>query len=167
MEADSTDKLEADTEKLATEEASDSRPPPPAGFRGYEKSQGAGGAVALIQQVLNDAKALEADALRAENDAQKAYESFVKETNNSIDKKQQGIVNETENKAKAEQQLTEATSELESTQTELESIANDAGGLHQSCDFILKNFDIRQEARAQEIEALHQAKAILSGMRLD
>ena len=34
-----------------------------------------------------------------------------------------------------------------------------------SCDFTLKNFDIRQEARDQEVEALRQAKAILSGAK--
>jgi hypothetical protein len=40
---------------------------------------------------------------------------------------------------------------------------NQAVDLHKACDFILQNFDIRQEARDQEIEALAQAKAILSG----
>ena len=34
-----------------------------------------------------------------------------------------------------------------------------------SCDFTLKNFDIRQEARDQEVEVLRQAKAILSGAK--
>ena len=31
------------------------------------------------------------------------------------------------------------------------------------CDFVLKNFDIRQSSLDQEIEALRQASAILSG----
>merc|ERR1712107_259318 len=39
--------------------------------------------------------------------------------------------------------------------------------LHASCDFILKNFDIRQTARDEEIEALKQAKAILSGAKFE
>ena len=38
-----------------------------------------------------------------------------------------------------------------------------AADLHKSCDFTLKNFDVRQEAMSQEIEALNQAKAVLSG----
>ena len=37
----------------------------------------------MIQQIVNDAKAIEAEAVRAEEDAQKAYEDFVKETNAS------------------------------------------------------------------------------------
>jgi len=35
--------------------------------------------------------------------------------------------------------------------------------LHNSCDFVVANFDARQAARTAEIEALRQAKAILSG----
>merc|ERR1719428_269368 len=38
-----------------------------------------------------------------------------------------------------------------------------ATGVHASCDFVLDNFDIRQKARAEEIDALEDAKAILSG----
>merc|ERR1719463_373813 len=42
---------------------------------------------------------------------------------------------------------------------------NAEADLHKSCDFVLKNFDIRQAARDQEVEALRQAKAILSGAK--
>merc|ERR1719399_2640385 len=35
--------------------------------------------------------------------------------------------------------------------------------LHKECDWLLKNFDLRKEARAGEVEALKQAKAVLSG----
>jgi hypothetical protein len=54
---------------------------------------------------------------------------------------------------------------LDSTNTELEQLANEKADLHKSCDFTVKNFDIRQEARDQEVEAIRQAKAILSGMK--
>merc|ERR1719231_774081 len=35
--------------------------------------------------------------------------------------------------------------------------------LHQDCDFLLQNFDERKEARANEIDAMKKAKAVLSG----
>merc|ERR1712194_963272 len=35
--------------------------------------------------------------------------------------------------------------------------------LHDECDWLLKYFDARKEARAGEVEALHNAKAVLSG----
>ena len=51
---------------------------------------------------------MEAEAIRAEEDAQKAYEDFVKETNASIEAKSEDIVNKSESKAKAEADLVEA-----------------------------------------------------------
>merc|ERR1719440_2579348 len=62
-------------------------PPPPPGFKEYKKNAAAGGVMGMIQQIINDAKAMEAEAIRSEEDAQKAYEDFVKETNASIEAK--------------------------------------------------------------------------------
>ena len=35
--------------------------------------------------------------------------------------------------------------------------------LHQSCDWLLQNFDTRKTARAGEVEALNNTKAVLAG----
>merc|ERR1719359_491534 len=121
----------------------------------------------MIQQIINDAKAMEAETIRAEEDAQKAYEDFVKTTNGSIEAKGKEIVNKSEEKAKAETDLTETEEAHESVSLELEQLSNYNGQLHQSCDFVLKNFEIRQTARDEEIEALKQAKAILSGAKFE
>jgi len=138
-------------------------PPPPPGFKDYKKNAAAGGVMGMIQQIINDAKAMEAEAIRAEEDAQKAYEDFVKETNASIETKTKEIINKSEEKAKAETDLTQANEDKESVLLELEQLSNYNAELHQSCDFVMKNFEIRQTARDEEIEALKQAKAILSG----
>merc|ERR1711874_339117 len=74
-------------------------PPPPPGFSEYKKNAAAGGVMGMIQQIINDAKAMEAEAIRAEEDAQKAYEDFVKETNGSIESKSKEIVDKSEIKA--------------------------------------------------------------------
>jgi chromosome segregation ATPase len=138
-------------------------PPPPPGFKEYKKNESAGGVMGMIQQIINDAKAMEAEAIRAEEDAQKAYEDFVKETNASIETKTKEIINKSEEKAKAETDLTQANTDKEAVLLELEQLSNYNAELHQSCDFVMKNFEIRQTARDEEIEALKQAKAILSG----
>jgi len=135
----------------------------PAGFEEYKKSSGSGGVMGMLEQIIQDAKAMEADAIRSEEDSQRSYEDFVKETNASIETKMKDIVNKSEEKAKAESELVEAKETKESTALELEQLANYKAELHSSCDFIMKNFDLRQEARDEEIEALKQAKAILSG----
>merc|ERR1719253_2053699 len=142
-------------------------PPPPPGFEEYKKNAAAGGVMGMIQQIINDAKAMEAEAIRSEEDAQKAYESFVQETNASIEAKNKDIVNKTENKAKAESDLVEAKKGKEAAMLELEQLANYKAELHSSCDFVMKNFEIRQTARDEEIEALKQAKAILSGAKFE
>jgi septal ring factor EnvC (AmiA/AmiB activator) len=140
-------------------------PPPPPGFKEYKKNAAAGGVMGMIQQIINDAKAMEADAIRSEEDAQKAYEDFVKETNASIEAKSKEMINKTEEKAKAEADLTEANESKENVLLELEQLSNYNAELHQSCDFVMKNFEIRQTARDEEIDALKQAKAILSGAK--
>merc|ERR1719223_2422722 len=138
-------------------------PPPPPGFEAYNKNAASGGVMKMIEEIINDAKAMEAEAIRSEEDAQKAYEDFVKETNASIEAKSKDIVNKSEEKAKAEADLVETKEAKEAVMLELEQLSNYNAELHQSCDFVMKNFDVRQTARDEEVEALKQAKAILSG----
>jgi len=150
-------------EKAALLQQEPAGPPPPPGFKEYKKNAASGGVMGMIQQIINDAKAMEAEAIRAEEDAQKAYEDFVKETNASIEAKTKEIINKSEEKAKAETDLNQANEDKEAVLLELEQLSNYNAELHQSCDFVMKNFEIRQTARDEEIEALKQAKAILSG----
>merc|ERR1712110_291944 len=110
--------------------------PPPPGFKDYKKNAAAGGVMGMIQQIINDAKAMEAEAIRSEEDAQKAYEDFVKETNASIEAKSKEMINKTEEKAKAESDLTESTEAKENVLLELEQLSNYNAELHQSCDFV-------------------------------
>jgi len=142
-------------------------PPPPPGFKEYKKNESSGGVMGMIQQIINDAKAMETEAIRSEEDAQKAYEDFVKETNSSVEEKTKSMVNKAEEKAKSEKDLTQANEDKEATLLELEQLSNYNAELHQSCDFVTKNFEIRQTARDEEIEALKQAKAILSGAKFE
>jgi len=142
-------------------------PPPPPGFKEYKKNESAGGVMGMIQQIINDAKAMETEAIRSEEDAQKAYEDFVKETNASVEEKNKTMVNKAEEKAKAEKNLTQANEDKEAALLELEQLSNYNAELHQSCDFVTKNFEIRQTARDEEIDALKQAKAILSGAKFE
>jgi len=142
-------------------------PPPPAGFETYKKNAASGGVMSMIEQIISDAKAMEAEAIRSEEDAQKAYEDFVKDTNASIEAKSKDIVEKSEVRAKAEEELVETKGAKEAVMLELEQLSNYNAQLHQSCDFVLKNFDLRQTARDEEVEALKQAKAILSGAKFE
>merc|ERR1719382_575448 len=140
---------------------------PPPGFSEYKKSAASGGVIDLMQSIIADAKAMEDETVRSEEDAQKAYEDFVKETNSSIEAKKRDITNKSEQKAKAEADLVEAKDNKDKVILELDQLSNYNAQLHTSCDFILKNFDLRQTARDEEVEALRQAKAILSGAKFE
>merc|ERR1719421_2485005 len=117
----------------------------------------------MMQGIINDAKAMEAEAIRGEEDTQKAYETFVKDTNDSVDAKTKDIVSKSDMKAKAESDKVEKEAEKEAVESDLESLASENADLHKACDFTLKNFDLRQGARDDEIEALKQALNIFSG----
>merc|ERR1719331_1547684 len=60
-------------------------PPPPPGFKSYGNNAQSGGVMAMIEQIIADAKAMEEDAIKAEEESQVAYETFVTETNAAID----------------------------------------------------------------------------------
>lgn len=143
------------------------QPPPPPGFKAYNKNAGGGGAVAMLTQILGDAKVMEAEAIKDEQAAQQGYEKMVKDTNDAIKSKQTAIVNKSQDKATAEKDLGDAKTDLEQQTTELTTLGNAKNDLNLQCDFLLKNFDLRQQARDEEIEALRQVKAILSGMQVD
>merc|ERR1719265_2478001 len=65
---------------------------PPVAFKPYKKNASGGGVMGMIQQIINDAKAAEMEAIRSEEDAQKAYEAFVKDTNMGISERQKSII---------------------------------------------------------------------------
>eukprot|EP00747_Dinoflagellata_sp_TGD_P109114 gnl/TRDRNA2_/TRDRNA2_170593_c2_seq19.p1 gnl/TRDRNA2_/TRDRNA2_170593_c2~~gnl/TRDRNA2_/TRDRNA2_170593_c2_seq19.p1 ORF type:complete len:570 (-),score=186.89 gnl/TRDRNA2_/TRDRNA2_170593_c2_seq19:156-1865(-) len=150
---------------MTTKVASRTGQEPPAEFEEYEKSSSANGIVRLMEQILWDAKQMEVEATHDEDQSQKAYEAFHMDSKESIKAKEDGITNKTEEKAQADQELLTMQTEFDDTMTTLEDLSKTKGDLHGDCDYFLKNFETRQTARAEEIEALKQAKAMLSGMK--
>jgi len=137
----------------------------PAAFEKHKKNAKGTGLVGMLEQVIYDAGATEAEALRSEADSQRAYESLVKNTNDSIDAKNRNIVNKSAAKSKAEADLVEAESDHKRFVTFLENVAKSQTATHANCDFVVKNYDVRQSSKTEEVEALQQAKAILSGSK--
>merc|ERR1719482_538443 len=137
-------------------------PAAPTAFKSYEK-QGSGGVTGAIESVIADAKAMEADAIKAESDAQQGYENFSKDTNDAVDEMVRSITTKTEFKAQAESDKVETEQSRDTSIGTLEELANENTSLHADCDYTLKNFDLRQGARGAEIEALKQALVFLSG----
>jgi len=136
---------------------------PPVKFNAYKTHQGASPVIGLIEQIIGDSAKLVQEANSAEFQAQADYEKFVRDSNSLIADLSEQITSKTKAIAAADGDKAQAGADLDSTVSELESLAAYEADLHNQCDFVLKNFDIRQKARLQEMEAIMQAKAILSG----
>jgi len=138
-------------------------PPPPPAFGEYKKNEGSGGVMTMIENVIKEAATSEAEAIKDEADSQAGYEEFMKNSNAAIEKANNEIVAKTEQKAETEATMVQAKADLDAAVIDSEKLATYKAELHESCDFVLKNFDVRQAARMDEIEGLQKAKAILSG----
>jgi len=139
---------------------------PPVAQMEYKKSSGAGGVMSMIEKLIYDTKDITADSKKSESEAQAAYEALVADTNASIANLTKEITSKTKSRAQAKKELSATNSDRADAITELENLGKYNGDLHAECDYVMKNFGIRQKARAEEVEALQQAKQILNGANL-
>merc|ERR1719486_1615336 len=116
----------------------------PAKFKTYDKNAGGGRVVAMLEEVLADTRKTEDQAMVGEQDAQSAYENFMKDSNKSILMTTQAISDMTGARASAKAELTMAKSDLGLTVDELQGLHTTNADLHQNCDYVMKNFDARQ-----------------------
>jgi DNA repair exonuclease SbcCD ATPase subunit len=138
----------------------------PARFTKYEQNSGGKQVIAMLEEVMADSKSMENEAITAEMNAQGGYEMFMKDSNKAINQALKANINMAENRAKAEEELSRDETDLDGTMKTLENLNDELGDLKKSCDFVLNNFAARQQARALEMDALREAKAILSGSGL-
>jgi len=131
----------------------------------YKKNAGSSGVMAMIETLVDESKALETDAMKGEADAQAAYETFMKDSTASNEAATKSVINKTKQKAATDADRTQASADLKMTITDLLTLGEYNQELHKKCDFLVKNFDLRQQSRTQEMEALAQAKAIFQGAK--
>jgi len=139
---------------------------PPVPQMEYKKSAGATGVMSMIEKLIYDTKDITAKSKKTEQDAQTAYETLIANTNESVDTLQKEIVEKTKAKTQAKKDLGATNDDHADAVKELEDLGKTNADLHSECDYYMKNFNIRQQARAEEIEALQQAKQILNGANL-
>jgi len=139
-------------------------PAPPAAIESYKKkgSQGTG-VIEMIDLLISDLDKEMAQHEAEEKDAQGDYEKMMEDSaakraadSKTLDEKDSAT-------ADMESQLQKHKSSHKSDGKELKATKNYIASLHQDCDWLLKYFTVRKEARASEIQALEKAKAILNG----
>merc|ERR1719281_1403127 len=139
---------------------------PPVPQMEYSKSKGATGVMSMIEKLIYDTKEITAESKKSESEAQAAYETLIADTNESISDLNKDITSKTKAKGKAKKDLSLTNDDHADAVAELEDLAKTNADLHSECDYVLKNFMIRQKGRSEEVEALQQAKQILSGANL-
>jgi len=138
--------------------------PPPETWGAYQKkSEDTNGVMAMVNLLVKDLNKEMTEAETAEKDAQADYEVLMAD---SADKRKADSTSLNEkNSAKAE---------LEGSLEDHKEAKNDAAKelmgtmkyiqqLHTECDWLVKYYDVRKEARDGEIDSLGKAKAVLSG----
>jgi len=139
---------------------------PPVAQMEYKKSSGSGGVMSMIEKLIYDTKDITAESKKSEGESQAAYEALVADTNASIGDLSKEITSKTKARAQAKKELSGTNDDRSDAIADLENLGKYNGDLHGECDYVMKNFGIRQKSRADEVEALQQAKQILNGANL-
>jgi len=138
-------------------------PGPPPAAPGAHKKQDGGGVIAMIDTLVKELDTEMTEAEVNEKNAQEEYEEMMADSSAKRAADTKSVADKSAALADAEAMVVAKSETLTSTQKELMATHEYIGQLHGECDWILKFFDVRAEARNGEIDALKKAKAVLSG----
>merc|ERR1712194_98588 len=124
---------------------------------------GGHGVIAMIDLIAADLDKEVQEATVNEESPQSEYEAMMQDASAKRAADSKSIIQKSAEKASTEEALQAEQDRKGNTVTELMNTAKYIGSLHGECDWLLKYFDARKEARAGEVEALQNAKAVFSG----
>merc|ERR1719281_1003773 len=99
----------------------------------------------------------------AEKDAQAEYETMVKDAAAKRAADSKSISEKEAAKAEVEAEVLANEDKKKAETEELMATKEYISELHADCDWLIENYGMRKEARANEVDALKKAKAVLSG----
>merc|ERR1719401_362814 len=139
-------------------------PPPPETFGPYtKKGESSTGVIAMIDLLVADLDKEMQEAEVMEKDSQAEYEQMMADSAAKRAQDSKSLTDKNSAKASEEEALQAETDKKAGTSKELAMTLDYIGSLHSECDWLLKYYDVRKAARTSEIEALGNAKAVLSG----
>jgi chromosome segregation ATPase len=151
-------------EGLVQVHAHDAPPPPPETFGAYsKKSEEGNGVIAMIDTLIKELDTEMTEAETEEKLAQEEYEEMMSESAKKRASDSKSLADKEAQKGDLEAELVKLGDEKKATIKELMATEEYIGQLHAECDWLIKFFDVRKEARSGEIDALGKAKAVLSG----
>ena len=144
--------------------AQEAPPPPPETFGPYtKKSEESNGVISMMDMLIKDLTKEMTTAEADEKNAQADYEKMMEDSAAKRADDSKSVADDEAAKADTEAALQKHNEEKASTTQELMGTLETIKALHSECDWLLQYFDVRKEARTGEIEALGNAKAVLSG----
>jgi chromosome segregation ATPase len=141
----------------------DPGPAPEAPKEFKKKSEESNGIIAMIDLLIKDLDKEMTEAEFTEKDAQEDYKTFMSDSSAKRAEDSKMLTDKEGTKADLQASLQENTAAKESAMKELMAVEEYISNLHADCDWLIKYFDIRKEARTNEIDAMQKAKAVLNG----
>jgi len=138
--------------------------PPPETWDAYaKKSDENTGVIAMVDLLVKDLDTEMTEAKVEEENAQVEYGKTIADAKADRTGLSKALKGKIAAKADLTADLDTLKSDKKSTSAELMATDKYLSDIHSDCDWLLKYFDVRAEARSGEIESLDKAKAILSG----
>merc|ERR1719265_2318182 len=139
-------------------------PPPPEMYGEYQKKgEESNGVVAMMDALIGDLDKEMQEAEMEEKLAQEDYEQYMKDSAEKRANDSKAITEKEVQKAGLQAELQDAKDSKKAQEKELLATQQFLADTHADCDWLLENFDLRKQARADELDALGRAKAVLSG----
>merc|ERR1719327_2099825 len=133
---------------------SDVAPPPapemPSGL--LQKNAKSAGVIGMMDTIIKDLGSDMKDMEYEEKTAQKDYAELMGDSQSTRAGDTKSLTGKTTTKAETEDALMTAKETRSATATDLKQVQTVIADLHAACDFIMQNFDLRKEARTNEIE---------------
>merc|ERR1719215_1699216 len=117
----------------------------------------------MIDILVKDLDKEMTESKTAEENAQADYEKLMAESADKRAQDAKAITDKSAAVAQTEENLQAETESKLSTTKELAATLEEIHALHGECDWLVKYYDARKEARAGEVNALSNAKDVLNG----
>jgi predicted nucleic acid-binding Zn-ribbon protein len=139
-------------------------PPPPEANLAYKtKGEESSGVIVMIDTLINDVEKENQVMKLEETDAQGDYEKFMGDAKNKRAEDSKSMSDAEGSLAETNEQMVTDKGTLKNTNTELMETEKYLGEVHAECDWLMKYYDVRKEARVGEIDAMGKAKDVLNG----
>jgi len=138
-------------------------PPPEANLAYQKKGEESAGVIQMIDNLINDVEKESQVLELEEKDAQEDYEKFMEDAKAKRAEDSKSQSDKEGALAETEEELVASKESLKAKQTDLMGVDKELSGLHADCDWLLKYYEARKEARTGEIDAMQKAKDVLNG----